>query len=150
MGYRYDLVDAVLSAGFDDMVDARLRLEALNQLSQAPDFDSLMIAFRRVARIIPPDYNPIQVEPSLFREQAEEILYTQFQQIKNQVEPLLNQQDYANALRTLATLKPQVDRFFDDVLVMTEDECLCNNRLALLSSIKSLFSPIADFSKIVV
>jgi glycyl-tRNA synthetase beta chain len=148
--YRYDLVNAVLDAGFDDVVDARERLEALNNLGRQADFDSLMIAFRRVARIIPPNYKPDQVEPDLLSEEAEKALYNQFQQIKGQVEQLLSQRDYAGALKTLADLRPDVDRFFDDVLVMSEDEALRNNRLALLSGIKNIFSRIADFSKIVV
>lgn len=150
--HRYDLLDAVLSAGFDDVVDARQRLEALNDLSKKADFDSLMIAFRRVARIIPPDYKPTKVKPDLFQKKqgAEEELYSQFQQLKGQVEQLLNQRDYKNALHQLTGLKPNVDRFFEDVLVMDDDEALRNNHLSLLSHIKALFSPIADFSKIVV
>jgi glycyl-tRNA synthetase beta chain len=148
--YRYDLVDAVLSAGFDDVLDAKQRLEVLKNLSQEADFDSLMTGFRRVARIIPPDYSSAQVAADLFQEEGEELLYRRFREIKDQVEQLLDQRDYNNALYQLAGLRPDVDRFFDEVLVMAEDESLRNNRLALLSEIKTLFSRIADFSKIVI
>ncbi len=147
--YRYYLVDAVLCAGFDDVLDTRQRLDALNALSQAADFDALMVAFRRVARIIPAGYKPERVKPALFEEEAEKLLYSQFQQIKAQLEQLLDNQDYPGALSQLLKLKPHVDRFFDDVMVMADDKTLQNNRLALLSEIKAPFSRIADFSKIV-
>ncbi len=151
----FHLTDAVISReegcpGFDDVVDTKARLEALNSLSKEAAFDTLMIAARRVARIIPADYKPANVAPDLFQEEAEGLLYNQFQQIKAQLAQLLGKRDYPGALAQLVKLKPYVDRFFDEVLVMADDKALQNNRLALLSEIKVPFSQIADFSKIVI
>ncbi len=150
--YRYDLVDAVLSAGFDDIRDTELRLKALSNLSKRADFDPLMIAFRRVARIIPEDYQPEEVNEILLEdrgEQAEKELYNHFKQIKDKLDFLMNKNDYDSVLTELAGLKPYVDKFFDDVLVMDKRTNLRLNRFNLLAEIKAAFSPIADFSKIV-
>jgi len=147
---RYDLVEAVLAAGFDDVGAARRRLEALVQQVGSSGFDSLMVAFRRVARIIPQDESFGPVDERLFCEAAEKELYAEFRQRKGRVKELLASQNFAAALKELAGLREAIDRFFDEVLVMAEAEELRRNRLALLAEIASTFNGIADFSKVVV
>ena len=62
--------------------------------------------------------------------------------------PLLESRDYTEALRELAGLREAVDQFFDDVMVMVDDESLRNNRLALLSELRALFLDVADLSRL--
>ena len=148
-GFRQDLVDAVLSAGFDDLVATKKRLEALVAFSQDPNFEALMTTFKRVVNILPPDFTRDQVDPQLLTKEEEKALYQALLQLEGKVEELVAQEDYLEALKTIATLKEKVDAFFDGVLVMDKDEAIKNNRLALLKRIARLFTGIADLSKVV-
>ncbi len=148
-GFRQDLVDAVLSAGFDDLVAARKRLEALQAFSQDPNFEALMTTFKRVVNILPPDFTQDQVDPSLLTKEEEKALYQALLQLEGKVQELVEKEDYLEALKTIATLKDKVDAFFDGVLVMDKDERIKNNRLALLKRIARLFTGIADLAKVV-
>ena len=148
-GYRYDIVDAVLEAGFDDIVDAKKRLEALSELSQQKEFEPLMTTFKRVVNIIPKGFDSLQVRTDLFEKDVEKELYEAVISIENRVESLINEGNYREALMVLASLKEKVDNFFDNVLVMDKDESKKNNRLALLNRIASLFGKIADLKKVV-
>ena len=148
-GFRQDLVDAVLSAGFDDLVATKKRLEALVAFSQDPNFEALMTTFKRVVNILPPDFTRDQVDPQLLTKDEEKALYQALLQLEGKVEELVAQENYLEALKTIATLKEKVDAFFDGVLVMDKDEAIKNNRLALLKRIARLFTGIADLSKVV-
>ena len=148
-GFRQDLVDAVLSAGFDDLVATKKRLEALVAFSQDPNFEALMTTFKRVVNILPPDFTRDQVDPQFLTKEEEKALYQALLQLEGKVEELVAQENYLEALKTIATLKEKVDAFFDGVLVMDKDEATKNNRLALLKRIARLFTGIADLSKVV-
>ena len=148
-GFRQDLVDAVLSAGFDDLVATKKRLEALVAFSQDPNFEALMTTFKRVVNILPPDFIRDQVDPQFLTKEEEKALYQALLQLEGKVKELVAQENYLEALKTIATLKEKVDAFFDGVLVMDKDEAIKNNRLALLKRIARLFTGIADLSKVV-
>ena len=148
-GFRQDLVDAVLSAGFDDLVATKKRLEALVAFSQDPNFEALMTTFKRVVNILPPDFTRDQVDPQFLTKEEEKALYQALLQLEGKVKELVAQENYLEALKTIATLKEKVDAFFDGVLVMDKDEAIKNNRLALLKRIARLFTGIADLSKVV-
>ena len=149
-GYRVDLVRSVLEArsGRRDVVDIRNRLDALAAISTDADFESLTTTFKRVMNIIPDGEVPA-VESRYLKEKAEQSLYAIYSERAENISNLLERKDYVAALREIAGLRPAVDRFFDDVLVMDKDETLKNNRLGLLSAIGLLFARIADFTKIV-
>jgi glycyl-tRNA synthetase beta chain len=85
----------------------------------------------------------------LFEEEAEKALYNSYQKVGSKVHQLMESRDYSAVLNHLTRLKPSVDRFFDEVLVMCEDNKIKLNRLGLLRKVFSLFQDIADFSKIV-
>ena len=106
------------------------------------------MAFKRVVNISR-DHPLREVDPSLFREDAEVRLHGAFLKVSGQLEGLIEARDYRQALVALTQLKEPVDRFFDSVLVMDKDQKIRENRLALLGRIADLFSHIADFSKIV-
>ena len=145
-----DLVEAVLSAGFDDLVDARRRLEALAEVKRRPDFVPLAVAFKRVANIQEKaaDVNAASLDVGLLREEAERYLASEVERVGAEVASLRERRDYPAVLRAVAELKPAVDRFFDGVLVMADDPALRANRLALVKRVADLFGDLADFRKI--
>jgi len=145
-----DLVEAVLSAGFDDVLDARRRLEALAEIKRRADFVPLAVAFKRVANIQEKAQGPgaASVDPALLRDDAERHLLSELERVEAEAASLRGRRDYPAVLRVVAELKPAVDRFFDEVLVMADDPALRSNRLALMKRVAGLFADIADFRKI--
>ncbi len=145
-----DLVEAVLSAGSGDVVDARKRLEALAEVKARPDFLPLALAFKRVANIQEKAGGPgtANVDPALLRDDAERRLLSELERVESEAVSLREHRNYPAVLRNVATLEPAVARFFDDVLVMAEEPALRANRLGLMRRVASLFSDLADFRKI--
>jgi len=88
------------------------------------------------------------VDQALFADAAEKALYAAVQAVKKEVDACLESGSFDMALTKIASLRPTVDAFFDEVLVMAEDEKIRGNRLALLGSIAGLFGRFADFTKI--
>jgi glycyl-tRNA synthetase beta chain len=149
--YRTDVVEAVLSAGFDDLVAAQKRLEALSLIVGRADFQPLAVAFKRVANIVEKqgkDVNGGETNPHKLVDEPERHLHTAFTLARNTVTGLVQADDFAGALREITGLKPAVDTFFDKVMVMAEDKELRENRIRLLTEIGALFNQVADFSKI--
>ncbi len=145
-----DLVEAVLAAGFDDVVDARKRLEALAEVKARPDFLPLALAFKRVANIQEKAGGPgaAKVDPQLLKDEAERTLLSEIERVESEASPLRERRNYPAVLRNVATLEPAVARFFDDVLVMAEEPALRANRLGLMRRVAALFADLADFRKI--
>ncbi|MBP8985086.1 MAG: glycine--tRNA ligase subunit beta [Syntrophobacterales bacterium] len=147
-GYSYDVVDAVLSAGFHDLVKTVKKVKAMEDFKKRPDFEPLGIAFKRVCNIIKGFENG-RVDTSLFTQREEEALYQAYLETKDRAGTFIDKDEYEEALRELAGMRKFVDEFFEAVLVMAEDEAVRFNRLSLLEAISKLFYRIADFSKIV-
>ena len=146
-GYPADAVDAVVSCGIDDVLDMQRRIEALQQVKQVPDFEALAIAFKRVVNILA-GAGSGAVSPGLFEEQAERDLHQKYLSLCGQVQSLMHKKEYLPALKLIATLRPEVDNFFDTVMVMVDQEAVRTNRLALLYEVSSLFVNFADFTKL--
>jgi len=145
-----DLVDAVLAAGADDVVDARRRLEALAELKARPDFLPLAMAWKRVANI-QEKAGPAaggRVDGASLREPAEQRLLAELTRVEQEVSARRAARDYAAVLRTVGTLAPAVAKFFDEVMVMADDPAVRENRLGLLKRVGALFHGVADFRKI--
>lgn len=147
-GFRYDIVEAVIDAGFDDIYDVKLRIDALTEISNEPEFDSLIKTFKRVVNIIPDDFESTEVNETLFEKQEERDLFDKVLQIESEVIKNIGMEDYKTALKLILSIKDYVDRFFDSVLVMDKDVTKRNNRLAILNKIASLFKKIANLKKI--
>lgn len=145
-----DLVEAVLGAGFDDVVDARRRLEALAEVKARPDFTPLAVAFKRVANIQEKagQGQAAAVDAALLQDDAEKTLLAELERVEREVGARREARDYPAVLRNVATLEPAVARFFDDVMVMAEDQALRANRLGLMRRVGALFAGVADFRKI--
>jgi glycyl-tRNA synthetase beta chain len=148
--YRYDELNAVFSAaGLDRPVsDLAKRLEALSLFRGSEDFQALSLAFKRVGNILT-GQKPGDVDPAFFFEEDEKKLFEELERLRPRAEELIASGRYHEALQELSTLRGAVDRFFDEVLVMAEDQKLRENRLALLKRLQSLFSRVADLSQLV-
>jgi glycyl-tRNA synthetase beta chain len=153
-GFAYDAVNAVLAAGADDVVDAIARVEAVTTVRPSADFESISIAFKRTKNILRQARDAGKqpaptLDSAVLREEAEKALATVIPETAKKVEDLRAQHRYEAALTEISRLRPAVDKFFDKVMVMVEDERTRANRLALLASLLHEFSTIADFSEIV-
>jgi glycyl-tRNA synthetase beta chain len=145
--FATDAVEAAIAAGFDDLVDVKARITALAEFKTHTDFEPLTVAFKRVGNIIK-DGIDAPVDPALFEDAAEGVLYEAIQAVKCSADGLISSGQWLDALTEIATLRGPVDSFFDKVMVMAEDQKVRTNRLALLTIIARLFGKIADFSRI--
>ncbi len=145
LGLEYDIVDAVLAAWDGSMLSAKKRASALSELRKEPGFDDLFVGFRRVARIIE---ETGKLDPALFEYEEEKNLWSAFLAVKDQVEILIRERKWKEAMMALGTLKPVIDKFFDIVLVNVEDKKIRINRHSLLEQIAKEFGSIADFSRL--
>lgn len=149
--HRADIVEAVLAAGFDDLVGAQLRLDALSKYVSQGDFAALAATFKRVANIVEKQAKDVArgpVDAAKLVDAAEKNLCTQVFTIRDEVLAAVKADDYAGALAKVVPLKPHVDAFFDAVMVIADDVSLKQNRVRLLMEIAALFGTVADFSKI--
>ena len=146
-GLRADIVEAVLSQGFDDPRRAVQRAEALSSLVGHPDWDPLTVAFKRAINILPAR-SIGDVDPSRFVHDAERHLHEETAARRPRVLRGLAEGDYASALRELSGLRPAVDRFFEAVMVMDPEPAVQENRLGLLRALADLVLPIADLRKV--
>ncbi len=149
-GVAFDTIEAIIARSFDDIADSYRRVKVLHDFRQDAAFASLMLSFKRVGNILEGEVveDGAMPDPTRLREEAERALYDEVSQIEDRFMALIRAEDYRAALKLMATLKPVVDRFFDEVLVMDPDGNLRRNRLALLTQIRRLFSAFADFSKV--
>jgi glycyl-tRNA synthetase beta chain len=154
LGFKYDVVNAVLATGGDDVVDAAARAAAVAAVRPSADFESISIAFKRIKNILRQASEAKKrvasaVDAEALNDVAEKELSSQIPQTAKMVDALRAQRNYEQALVEISKLRPAVDRFFEKVMVMVEDEHIRANRLALLQTLLESFSTIADFSEIV-
>lgn len=153
-GQAYDVVKAVLAAGGDDVRDAVARSEALTSVRGSEDFAAVSAAFKRMKNILaqagesPEPAAALQLGPEIHPAQAQ--LWNAAEGVRTRVTELAGQGDYAASFETIATLRPHVDKFFEDVMVMDPDPAVRKARLAVLSAIVNDIRRIADLSEIVV
>ncbi len=153
-GFSYDVVNAVLAAGSDDVVDAIARAEALTQVRGSEDFASISVAFKRTKNILRQARETNKaIAPNLdaaaLTDETEKALAVALPEVAAKVQPFREQKNYAAALTEISRLRQPIDLFFDKVMVMVDDEQVRANRLALLQTLLAEFSTIADFSEIV-
>jgi glycyl-tRNA synthetase beta chain len=147
-GSSKESVKSALAASFDNIPDAALRVNAIDALRKQPDFEPLSSAFKRVGNILKksaPDKS-LNVDVALLEDNAEKELYNAAKNFEKEIKSLTAKGDYDGALKKIALLRPFVDDFFDNVMVMVDDTKIKANRIALLLEIAALFDNIADFS----
>jgi len=129
-------------------VDFMNRIRAVKDFSQLDEATSLGEANKRIQNLLkkaPKNVSSL-FDASCLSGQQEIDLYNQLQTVEKQTQPLIDQQQYIEALKVLSTLKEPIDAFFEHVFIMADDENLKNSRLALLDKIHSNFIKIADIS----
>jgi glycyl-tRNA synthetase beta chain len=145
-----DTFDAVMARRPSSLVDFEFRLQAVQAFLTLDEAESLASANKRIANILrqagAPDGAAIRVK--LLDDGAEKDLHAALESAEEAVRPLLDERSYTEALQALAALREPVDRYFDAVMVMVDDEALKNNRLALLGALRALFLDVADISRL--
>jgi glycyl-tRNA synthetase beta chain len=146
-----EMFDAVLASSPVSPLDFDARLKALRAFLELPESTSLTAANKRIANILRKSAGgaaPTTVDVESLREAAEIRLFDSMRSLRDAVSVATAQREYANALGRLAQLRPAVDEFFDQVMVMDEDPKLRANRLALLAQLHGLFAGVADLSRL--
>jgi glycyl-tRNA synthetase beta chain len=149
-GITTEMFDAVLATQPRSPLDFDARLRALSAFLELPEATSLTAANKRIANILRKIENAaaVQVDVEALREPAEVRLFDAMRGLRDAVSTATARREYAAALGQLAQLRPAVDEFFDQVLVMADDPKLRANRLSLLSSLRGLFGGVADLSRL--
>jgi glycyl-tRNA synthetase beta chain len=145
-----EMFDAVLATSPVSPLDFDARLKALRAFLELPEAVSLTAANKRIANILRKSgaTPSTQIDVETLREAAEVRLFDSMRALRDAVSVATAQREYANALGRLAQLRPAVDEFFDQVMVMDEDPKLRANRLALLAQLQGLFAGVADLSRL--
>mgnify|MGYP000872148646 FL=1 len=147
-GIRYDLVDAAMAVGFDDVPDTYKRAQALSDASCTKEFALACTGYTRASRLAgDADYG--NVNQALLDEPAERTLFDALESAEDSIQTMLREKNYSGILSMLSQLAEPIDTFFTEVLVMAEDEDVRRNRLALLTHITSLTREMADLGKVV-
>jgi glycyl-tRNA synthetase beta chain len=154
-GQAYDVVKSVLTIGAEDVRDAVARAEAVSAVRGSADFEAVSAAFKRMKNILMQAgekgfTSSSRVDDALLTPGAEAGLATAARDLSGSVAGMRKAANYAGALEATATLRPQVDAFFDAVMVMDPDPEVRGNRLALLEKVLGDFGGIAEYSEIVV
>jgi glycyl-tRNA synthetase beta chain len=124
-------------------------VKALDSLKNSPNFEPLILIFKRVNNIIR-DQPPFRINSGLLVEKDERELYTTFCIIRDNVLPLIKSGDFSQAQKIIFRIKSSINNFFDNVLVMTDEKRIQRNRLALLQAVNKTLFQVADYSQIVI
>jgi glycyl-tRNA synthetase beta chain len=151
---RDDVIEAVLKPAHNkalDLFDLVEKMKALESVTTKPEFDPLMVGFKRAHRLVEKErWDRKPVDRARFEHPAESALYQATAEEREKMMSSMNRGDYGRALDALVRLKPAIDAFFVAVMVNAEDSAVRSNRLSLLQEVDDFFSSFADFSQIVV
>ncbi len=150
MNYAVDEVRSIRAGAMSNLPNAFLRLAALRAVRRDPSFDSLAAAFKRASNILKQAKISDGLTPDRgqLKEEADFALYDALVSAEGAANDRIVRGDFEGGLKTLVSVKPSLDQFFDKVMVMVEDENLKKQRLALLSKLVRAFRLVADLSEI--
>ncbi len=147
---RYDVANAVLSEKWNVFLDSYLVARAMMEVRKDEvEFEKIVIGQKRVSNILE-GKNPGKVKEPLLKEKEEKELFEKAKEIEPALKKFIDKRDYIKGINQLKKIRPYIDNLFDNVLVMTDDEKLRNNRLALLYYVRSLFHLFCDFEEIII
>ncbi|MBQ2021339.1 MAG: glycine--tRNA ligase subunit beta, partial [Peptococcaceae bacterium] len=147
-GYRYDVIEAVVAGGYDNITETLLRAEAVDKMKDTEAFGKVLTAFTR-ANNLAKKATTLDVNEEYLVVEAEQQLWSDIQYVENTTALLMAKRSYSEALTIISMMEENISAFFDSVMVMDENENIKTNRLALLGRISRLAGQIADLSKIV-
>ncbi|MBD1576424.1 glycine--tRNA ligase subunit beta [Vibrio sp. S11_S32] len=147
-GFSIDIIQAVLARRPTKPLDFDQRVKAVSHFRGLDEAEALAAANKRVGNILAKFDGELsaEIELTLLQEDAEKALAEEVEVMTEALEPAFATGDYQQALSKLAALRKPVDAFFDNVMVMSDDEALKKNRLTLLNNLRNLFLQIADIS----
>ncbi len=151
---RDDVIEAVLKQAHNktlDLVDLFLKMKALESVTKKPEFDPLIVGFKRAHRLVEKEqWDRKPVDQARFEHPTESGLYQAIAEEREKMMSAMTRGEYGQALDALVRLKPAIDAFFTAVMVNAEDPIIRSNRLSLLQEVDDFFNSFADFSQIVV
>lgn len=143
-------IDAAAAPGIDNLCEFYQRLQAIQQFSQKEEASELAQANKRVKNILEKNkvdiFSSQEANDSLLELDAEKTLFSALKESEKKIKENLNNQDFNGLIDNLVCLKPSIDSFFENVMVMCDDENVRKNRLNILASIRRLFLSIGDVS----
>lgn len=148
-GIRFDVIEACLAVGSDDLADVYHRARDLNAFREEEGFNALQTAFTRAFNLARQAGERYVLEPEALKEKVEIELYRALEEVRRRVEPEIKAGRYLDALKAMIPLREPIDAFFDGVLVMAPEKEVRANRLALLQGVVDLVRQLADFSRLV-
>ncbi|MAK60667.1 MAG: glycine--tRNA ligase subunit beta [Ponticaulis sp.] len=153
-GKRHDLIDAVFALGEDDLVAITKRVDALSDFLSSEDGANLLAGFKRAVNILKAEEKKHdteyggEVDETLLTDVAEKALYSALNKGENEANDALQQENFEAAMTAMSKLRAPIDAFFEDVIVNADDVAVRQNRLYLLSTIRSVLGRVADFTRI--
>jgi glycyl-tRNA synthetase beta chain len=151
---RDDVIEAVLKPAHNkplDLVDLVQRMKALESVTTKPEFDPLIVGFKRAHRLVEKEqWDRTPVDRAKFEHPTESALYQAIAEERQKMISAMTRGEYGQALDALVRLKPAIDAFFTAVMVNAENPDVRSNRLSLLKEVDDFFNSFADFSQIVV
>lgn len=147
-GFPTALADAVISGSIDDLADLYLRAKAVQEAWEAGTIAPVLQSMIRIGNILKENNQIGQVKESFLEEQAEKDLWRAWQVIRQEMESSIAVRDYDRALKSLSTLAEPIESFFNQVMVMAENEEIKINRLTLITDIRLMGAKLADFNKL--
>lgn len=149
-GVASQVFDAVAETQYLNIYDFDCRVKAVIAFMQSPSAEALTQANKRVSNILRKNdiTKALSINNALLVEEAEKALVDALTMIESSVNQAVAKADYVSALNQLSTLEQPVDRFFNDVMVMCDDQDLRETRLAILQRLYGLFTLTADISKL--
>lgn len=150
LGISAEQFEAVRACRPESPLDFHARIAAVREFATMPEAEALSAANKRIQNILKKakEALPKEIDVERLTEAAEQALHEQLVSIRQQVAEQVNQGDYTAAIRLMATMRTAVDQFFDELMVMAEDEKIRQNRLALLNAIHQMFTQVADISRL--
>ncbi|KMJ60167.1 glycine-tRNA synthetase subunit beta [Bacillus sp. LL01] len=149
-GIRYDIVDATLELPLENICSTVKKAETLNEKKNEADFKETMESLSRVCNIAKKAILSVDVKEELLKQEEEQELYRQFNNKRERVLQAAAVQDFVVAYDELASLKPAIDTFFENIMVMTDDEAIKTNRLALMDNLSKVISIFGNVNGIIV
>ncbi len=147
-GYRKDFILAVLDVKNENLLEVEKKLITLDEVSSNQNFNELVSLLKRVGNISKDYKGAVNISEDLLKEDAEKSLYNFYMEFMGMSEEILGKNDYLTYLKTILSGKEIIDGFFDSVMVMDKDEDIKNNRLALLTSLNTIFNRVANLNLI--
>lgn len=146
-GFNSEIISAVITLHPKDLVMSREIISVIDKEHKKPEFKDLAFSAKRVSNITKGTTH-LDFDLSLFKEEAEFKLFESYQKAKTSLEKTILERDFNSIPSILLSIKPELDAYFEKVLVMDKDENVKRNRLGFLNSLKLVFEKVLDFSKI--